>query len=77
LRGWIGLRRSIFGANELVSNPLRYGRERRGGTDCDLVVPIPEGVEKSEEEPEEDFDIGAARDSECGVSDAQIGAGKD
>jgi hypothetical protein len=28
------------------------------------VVPIPEGVERVEEEPEEDFDIGAAKKNE-------------
>lgn len=31
--------------------------------ECFLVVPIPEGCERAEEEPEEDFGIGAVRNN--------------
>ena len=40
-----------------------------------LVVPIPEGVERSEEEPEEDFGVGAAKMSVRGVPDLGTGLG--
>jgi len=39
------------------------------------MVPIPEGVERSEEEPEEDFGIGAAKNSGGGVLNKGTGLG--
>ena len=66
LRDWIGARRSIFGVKELVCPSLPVTAR---DDICYLeltnfeVVPIPEGVERDEEEPPEDAGFGALKNS--------------
>ena len=91
-RVWTGVRRSIFGVNALVSPrlpcfrflfpgglDLLWFRPRFRRRDANLaVVPIPEGVERDEEEPADDLQVvkgsgGSAQGSGLSIS---LGIGK-